>query len=254
MHLPNNLDTIWQNPPNKAILEYNQVHIWRANLDLPSGEINRLFGFLSPDEIARANKFHFAQHKRRFIAARGILRYLLGNYLQISANNLKFEYSDRGKPRLARYMGNSSLQFNISHSQEYALYGFVQDHAIGVDLEYLREMKDMAKIAERFFSPEESKFIASLHSEKQQRLFFKLWTAKEAFLKATGTGLAGSLDSVDIFFDQAECPSLLGIKGNSTAVDNWSMYSCIPARNYVAAMAIKAPRNKLQIDYWNHSF
>lgn len=245
------LDTIWQHPLHHPILEDNQVHAWRANLDLPTAEINQLASLLSPDEIDRANKFRFPQHRRRFIAARGILRELLGNYLQISPDNLEFEYGDRGKPRLAVSMGDSSLQFNISHSQEYALYGFTNDHPIGVDLEYLREMEDVAKIAERFFSPQESKLIASLHSEQQQRVFFKLWTTKEAFLKAIGTGLAGSLASLDISLDQWEHPILLSIQGNAAAVANWSMYSCIPAPNYVAAVAIETPITKLQIDYWH---
>ncbi len=246
-----NLETNWQDPLQPPILANNQVHVWRANLDLPTAEINQLATLLSTDEIARANKFRFPEHKRRFIATRGILRQLLGNYLQISAKILKFEYSDRGKPRLAASISDSSLEFNVSHSQEYALYGFTHHNQIGVDLEYLRDMKDAAKIAERFFSPRESQLIASLNSEQQQRIFFKLWTAKEAYLKAIGTGLTGSLDGVDISLDQAGYPSLLAINGNITAAASWSMHHCIPAINYVASVAIKTNIIKQQINFWN---
>ncbi len=246
-----NLETNWQDPLQPPILANNQVHVWRANLDLPTAEINQLATLLSTDEIARANKFRFPEHKRRFIATRGILRQLLGNYLQISAKILKFEYSDRGKPRLAASISDSSLEFNVSHSQEYALYGFTHHNQIGVDLEYLRDMKDAAKIAERFFSPRESQLIASLNSEQQQRIFFKLWTAKEAYLKAIGTGLTGSLDGVDISLDQAGYPSLLAINGNVAAAASWSMHHCIPAINYVASVAIKTNIIKQQINFWN---
>ncbi|MEN9568287.1 MAG: hypothetical protein RLZZ69_3483, partial [Cyanobacteriota bacterium] len=70
---------IWQLPQNKPILAAGAVHIWRANLGLSTPEIENLTTLLSTDEIARANKFRFVQHKNRFIAARGILRQLLGN-------------------------------------------------------------------------------------------------------------------------------------------------------------------------------
>ncbi|MGL6345273.1 MAG: 4'-phosphopantetheinyl transferase family protein, partial [Waterburya sp.] len=149
----NHQDTIWQHPPQQPRLDHNQVHVWRANLDLPTTAIEELAAILSHDEIARANRFRFTKDRNRFIAARSILRQLLGKYLQITPDKLEFEYSDRGKPRLSASMPNSFLQFNVSHSHEYALYGFIYDQAIGVDIEYLREMSDAVKIAERFFSP-----------------------------------------------------------------------------------------------------
>lgn len=250
----NNQDITWQQLTQHPVLNNSQVHVWRANLDLPTNIIEQLTSYLSVDEIARANKFRFEQHQRRFIAARGVLRQILGNYLQISPEKLQFEYSDRGKPRLSGSMGNSSLQFNVSHSHEYALYGFTYERAIGVDLEYARKMPDAVKIAERFFSPSEFKLITSVTTEQQSETFFKLWTAKEAYLKAVGTGLADSLSTVEIFLDQTRCPQLLAIKGNKTAIGNWSMYSCSLGTDYIAAMAVATPINLLQINFyhWHH--
>ena len=243
--------TIWQHPPQQPILSNNQVHVWRANLELSTTAIEQLATCLSSDEISRANKFRFPIHKRRFIVARGILRQLLGNYLQLSPERIEFEYGDRGKPRLATSVAESSLQFNISHSEEYALYGFTHHHLIGVDLEYLREMKDAVKLAERFFSPREFKFLASLTEKQQRKVFFQLWTAKEAYLKAIGTGLTNSLASIDISFDQAGNPNLLSIEGDLGATANWFMYPCVPETNYVATVAIKTQTNGQQIDFWN---
>jgi 4'-phosphopantetheinyl transferase len=80
---------------------------------------------------------------------------LLGNYLQMSPNKIEFEYNGRGKPRLAASMSNSSLQFNVSHSQEYALYVFTNHHLIGVDVEYLREMGNITELAQRFITHRE---------------------------------------------------------------------------------------------------
>ena len=241
---------VWKNPPYHPPLNCDRVHLWRANLNLPSAVVEQLASFLSKDEVARANKFRFPQHQRRFTVARGILRHLLANYLQISPVAVQFEYGDRGKPSLAIPFSDSSLQFNISHSQEYALYGFTYNYPLGVDLEYLRSMEDVAKIAQRFFSTQEYQLIASLSGQQQQKAFFQLWTAKEAYLKATGIGLTGSLADVNICLDQTD-PCLQAIQGNKQATANWSMYSYLPVVNYVAAIAIKTKTNQQQIDCWN---
>jgi 4'-phosphopantetheinyl transferase len=246
----NNQDQIWQHPVQQPKLDHYQVHVWLANLDLPTAVIEQLATILSTDEIARANKFKFKKDRNSYITARSILRQLLANYLQINPDQLKFEYSDRGKPRLSASMPNNSLQFNVSHSQEYALYGFIYDHAIGVDIEYLRSMPDAVKIAERFFSPREFQLIAS-YTEEQHQVFFKFWTAKEAYLKAIGTGLAGSIADVEISLDHNEYPKLLAIQGNQTATASWSMYSCIPEIDYLATIAVATPITPQQIHFWH---
>lgn len=244
---------MWKIPENQLSLTNNQVHVWRAKLDLSAHEIARLETLLSEDEKSRANRFRFPQHKRRFIAARAILREILANYLQINSDALRFEYSDRGKPRLAKSMEASSWQFNVSHSQELALYGFTCHKRIGVDVEYLRSMDDAAKIAERFFSAQESQLIANLSGEQQKQVFFQLWTAKEAYLKAIGEGLAGSLAGVDIDIDldQAKSLALLSIKEDVQAAASWLMYPCVPETNYIATVAIESKTEKQQIDFWN---
>ena len=244
---------MWKIPQSQLVLTNNQVHVWRANLDLSANEIARLETILSEDEQFRANRFRFPQHKRRFIAARAILREILANYLQIKSDALKFEYSDRGKPRLAKSMEASNWQFNVSHSEELALYGFTYHNRIGVDIEYLRSMNDMAKIAERFFSDRESQLIANLSDEQQKQAFFQLWTAKEAYLKAIGEGLAGSLAGVDIniSLEPAKSLALLSIEGNVEAAASWLMYSCVPETDYIATVAIENKTEQQQIDFWS---
>lgn len=243
-------EVIWQLPLNKLILEEGKVHIWRANLNLSSIEIKRLRKLLSSDEIDRADRFRFPLHRTRFIAARGILRQLLGSYLEVSPNSLTFEYGDRGKPLLAMPTSNNLINFNLSHSQEYAIYGFTYHQPIGVDLEYVKEMPDALQIAQRFFSENEYQLIRNTVEQKQNQVFFRLWTAKEAYLKAIGTGLAGSLTSVDIGLNQAH-PCLLSIKGERTSVTEWSLYSCIPQQDYIAAIALRTIIPFEQISFWH---
>ena len=246
--------TIWQSSLRQTALDKHQVHIWRANLDLPEIEVVRLKTFLSIDELHRASKFRFTEHRRRFVVARGILRELLGSYLDTSPKNVQFNYGDRGKPELLESNTPYPLHFNISHSQEYALFGFSTSNLIGVDIEHLREMPDAVKIAQRFFSHREFDLINNLGIKEQSSVFFKFWTAKEAYLKAIGTGLSGSLASIEIDLAKDSGNTLLfAINGNTRDKNNWSICSFVPAINYVGAMAIEAQITKEQIDFlsWN---
>ena len=92
---------VWQNPSPDLVLLSDKIHVWRANLDLAPQQIEELETVLSEDEKLRANRFRFAKHKRRFIAARGILRQLLAGYLQSSPGKINFTYNPQGKPELA---------------------------------------------------------------------------------------------------------------------------------------------------------
>ena len=238
---------MWQIPEGNLSIQTDIVHVWRANLDLPLNEIAKLETILSDDEKLRANRFRFPQHRRRFIAARGILRQLLASYLDVASHCLKFEYSSRGKPRLM----DNILEFNISHSQELALYGITCYPKIGIDLEYLREIDDLQKIAQRFFSPKESEFITCLRDNEQRQAFFQLWTAKEAYLKATGEGLTGSLDGVEISITAEPSVTLTSIKGDIQAAANWLMSSFVPATDYIATVAIETTNRSQQIEFWS---
>lgn len=242
--------TNWQHPSEKPILPGDRVHLWRAQLDLSACQIDSLATLLSTDETARANRFHFDTHRQRFIVARGILRLLLGHYLQIAPHDIEFQYSDRGKPFLAGSK-QDCLQFNLSHSQAYALYGFTYNHPIGVDLEYIKNALDAVKIAQRFFSESESKLTEEAAEEDRPMKFCQLWTAKEAYLKAVGTGLSGSLSSVEISLERDREPKLLAIEQDPSAAANWSLYSCFPTPDFLAAVAIAAPIARHQIDYWH---
>jgi 4'-phosphopantetheinyl transferase len=243
--------TTWQHPQGFPPLKNSQVHLWRANLALSASEIEELSVSLSPDEVIRASRFRFVQHQYRFIAARGILRQLLGNYLKVSPRSLIFTYSDRGKPQLAA--ADVALQFNISHSETYALFGFTLNHLIGVDLEYQKPMTEAVKIAQRFFSPREFKILEATPQKEQARLFFRFWTAKESYLKAIGTGLSGSLAEVEVIMDESQSRYSLTLPEAHSGNTPWSLYPCSPETNYLGAIAINDHIQPQQISYWHWS-
>jgi 4'-phosphopantetheinyl transferase len=236
---------LWQTPPPKLTLTSQEIHLWRTNLDLPLAQVEELDNTLSEDEKSRAERFYFEQHRQRFIVARGMLRKILSYYLVIEPSQLEFAYSPRGKPYLAY---PEALQFNLSHSQELALYGLTRDRLIGVDLEYLRTVTDVQQIAQRFFSSQEAAIISSLTDGDKEIAFLRGWTAKEAYLKATGDGLAGSLAEIEVSLTPGEPLRLLRIGTDDQTASQWTLYHLIPAPNYLATMAVEG--NKLPVHYW----
>ena len=241
----------WQQPPDNLAISTQEVHVWHANLDLPDEQIADLTHTLSPDEIDRASRFRFPQHKNRFITARGQLRQILGRYLQIAPQEVTFEYSDRGKP----FLPQQQLQFNISHTEDTALYAFTTQQVIGIDLEYLGKETEYKQIAQRFFTPNEAKLICNATQPDCKRLFFRLWTAKEAYLKAIGAGLVGGLDSLEV---EVNCSApkikIVQFDDPTVAVDDWTCHNLEMPSQFIATLVVKSDRQPLSIQQFCLSY
>ena len=241
---------MWNSPPKQPKLSDRDIHIWRANLNLPPEQIETLAATLSADESDRANRFHFDKDRKHFIAARGILRSLLATYLNLHPSQIEFAYGDRGKPSLSTATPGN-LSFNLSHSNGLALYVLTSTFPLGIDIEYLRPLSDALQLAKRFFSYREYEAIARLSPPEQQRAFFKAWTAKEAYLKAKGSGLSGGLEKVEISLASGETLNLLSIDGDDRLANNWTLYSIELHPDYLAALAIE--NNNWNLIYWDAS-
>ncbi len=232
-------------PPGKKLeLSPNNVHIWSTNLKLLPSQIEKLSTILSSDEIDRAQKFHFEKDKNRFIIARGTLRKILSRYLKIEPKKLQFTYSERGKP----YLANTSILFNLSHSQDLALYAITKVNLIGIDVEHIRPIKEAKNLAKRFFSAQEYNLLSQLPPQQQQETFFKLWTCKEAYLKATGDGLAGSLEKVEISLNPEKPIQFFSINRDIKEASRWYLDQFIPEPNYIAAVAVAGKNQNLS--FW----
>ncbi|MDZ8259996.1 4'-phosphopantetheinyl transferase HetI [Nostoc sp. ChiQUE01b] len=221
---------LWLPAPTDLTLLQDEIHVWRIDLDQPELHLQNLAATLSSDETARAERFYFQEHRQRFIAGRGILRTILGRYLDVQPRQVEFNYQRRGKPVLADKFTDSGLAFNLSHSQGLGLCAVNCTSEIGVDLEYIRPMSDLEALAKRFFLTREYEMLRSLSPNQQQEVFFRYWTCKEAYLKATGDGLS-QLEQVEVSLTPTE-PAKLQI------TENWSLFELVPTNNYVAAVAV----------------
>jgi 4'-phosphopantetheinyl transferase len=204
-----------------------QIHIWHVSLERPASALPPLLLLLSPDEQQRADRFRFEKDRTKFIITRGLLRTVLSRYLAIAPAQIEFSYTPKGKPLLS-----APISFNVSHSHQMALFAIASYPRIGIDLEHLRPI-DAVPLAQRFFSPQEAAILSALTGAEQQRAFFRGWTQKEAYLKATGDGLVG-LESVEVALDQPM--KILKINGGSQAAADWFV-SEIEVPDYVAAIA-----------------
>jgi len=241
---------MWVNSPDNLILSEDEAHIWRADLDLNECFQSSFLKLLSSDEKNRAKKFRFAKDSQNFIAARGILRVLIGKYLEINPAEISFQYSEFGKPSIAN---NNSLQFNISHSQNIALFAFTKKFNIGVDVEFVNPKIEVQDIATRFFSTNEIKNLLAL-PEKQQTLgFFYCWTRKEAFIKAVGEGLSFPLDKFEVSLEPNKPAKLLAINRQPKDAAKWSIYSLSPEPNFVGSLVIEGLVEKVKCWSWQKS-
>jgi 4'-phosphopantetheinyl transferase len=164
----------------------SQVDVYTASLD-PDGSSPDLWGALSPDEQARADRYATPRLRRRFIVARGILRRLLAGYLSIEARDIVFGYGDKGKPFLP---GAAALAFNLSHAEDLAIYAIASDREVGIDIESTERDVDIDGMARTAFSPSECEALAALAPDARRAAFFRVWTRKEAYIKARGNGFS----------------------------------------------------------------
>lgn len=213
--------------------------MWAIPLEIDEERQATLTELLAEDERRRAGRFLADEHRRRFIACRGRVRVILGRYLQCQAEQLRFSYSGLGKPALAEPQ-TSSLAFNVSHSGELALLAVGADgEALGADVERRRDVRNMQGLAQRFFSSRESSGLFQLSDEPQREAFFRIWTRKEAILKATGKGLTFPLDRLTVSFGDDEPPRLLALGDDPEEANRWTLQHLTPAPDYIAAVATR---------------
>lgn len=240
----------WESPPQKPILPNNEVHVWRAQLNQPAQRVQQLQQILSNDECLRTERFHFDRDRKRFIVSQGMLRMIIGYYIDKEPSRLQFHSGQRGKPYLEHSFDNKTLQFNLTHSNEIVLYAFTCSREIGIDVEYIRDMPDAGQIALTTFSSLENKMLQSLPEYQRQEAFFNCWVRKEAYIKAIGNGLYHPLDRFDVSLAPGEPARLLSVEGNAEQASCWFMKSLTPEDGYVAALAVKG--SDFCPSYWKY--
>lgn len=197
MHVTKWQGAIWGQETTHFTCFQGEIHIWRRSLKITPSQQAKDFAILNEDEKKRAQRYFFDKHRRRFIAARAGLRCILSRYLNLAPVQIHFNYAKFGKPELSKLHNPDNIRFNVSHSGDLALYALLRDDEVGIDIEKINR-HSIEGIAERFFAKTECEAWVRLPSEQKKEAFYRIWTQKEAFIKAVGEGLSYPLDKFSV--------------------------------------------------------
>lgn len=215
------------------------VEIVVATLAATPAVTRELAALLSAAEQERAERFAVESERRRYFVARGLLRLLLAERLQIAPEAVEIATLVHGKPVLAAPLVESGLCFNLSHSDECVAYAFTQRRSVGIDIERVRALEDADDIAERMFSSREKEAYSKLGRDERPAGFFHCWTRKEAFIKATGEGLSRPLDSFDVSLSPGQEAELLRVGDVPGHSCGWKLRSFAPGGDLVGAIVVR---------------
>jgi 4'-phosphopantetheinyl transferase len=226
-------------------LPEDEVQLWRIDLEAIRGVEARWQEVLSSDESTRASRFRSPADRQRFVATRALLRKILGGYLATDPKALSFSYSKKEKPSLGAAHAGSDVMFNLSHSGGIALLAFTRRREIGVDVEQVRRDFDLEAIARRFFSAQEQTQLAAVPAEERADAFFRCWTRKEAYIKATGDGLSLPLSQFDVSLGAGETNALLATRPDDSETGRWRLQEVPGGPGYIGAVCVHGQDWKL---------
>jgi 4'-phosphopantetheinyl transferase len=235
----------WREVTPPLHLSDDEAHVWAVAIDEHGTTAGQQLVFLSHEERMRAKQFQLEAPRRRFIVSRAALRRLLGAYLDMPAADISLAYSPRGKPQLGGTVTAWPWQFNVAHTHDLALVALTRGCDIGVDVERRRAVSHLESIVRRYFHPAEISEILAAPANSRHEAFLRCWTAKEAVIKATDTGLSDSL--AEFYVPVAGSGGAwvdMSILANGTPQRCWLEGLC-PSEESIAAVAFVGQRRRV---------
>jgi 4'-phosphopantetheinyl transferase len=178
----------------KAITDL-PVHLYRIDLSFHSEALSGVGSCLSPQEMSKMTRFHDFRDRVRFGVTRFFLRSLISKHACVANQHISLTTNQFGKPQLTASLPNI-VDFNVSHSGAHSLIVLSESFEVGVDIEYVDDRFDWDPLMQESFDQSERLYIESLPEDERQVGFFQIWTAKEAGLKALGTGFLMGTDAL----------------------------------------------------------
>jgi 4'-phosphopantetheinyl transferase len=230
------MDLAWTISPRKLLLDRNEVHVWKFNLDDGPDTTTVLLKLLSEKERGQALRFHHMRDRSGYVVSHGMMRMLLGGYLGVQPEAINFAVTADGKPYLPPLPGKAPIRFNLSHSGKLAVIGIASGLEIGIDIEFMDMDFPIADAARQVLTDTEFDAVASLPDQLRIPEFYRYWTMKEAYLKGVGTGIAREMNSFEVSGGKpaygcgaADLPKNGG---------DWMLFELPPIPGYAGALAV----------------
>lgn len=229
---PRNEPTPWQDPPASPSLNTGELHLWRFSTAAHSPALAAL---LTDSEREQAASLKLEKVRLQYSASRACLRHILSLYTGLPPADLTFTTNACGKPALADAPGPA---FNLTHSGGLGLIAVFAGTTVGVDIEHSRRKDKLAGIAARVFSQSELATWQALTPAAQPGAFYRLWTIKEAVLKAAGCGFSVSPAEMDTGACITPPPGLERLTVSLPGHGSWEVTAFSAADGYPAAVAV----------------
>jgi 4'-phosphopantetheinyl transferase len=232
----------------------DEVQVWRVRVDLDGRDpvvAAAIAAVVTPDDRERAARFRFEADRQRYLHGRLLVRTFLGHHAGLPPRTVAFVNGAFGKPELQLPESPARagvLRFNLSHSGDWVLFALARDREIGVDVEQHRTMSDAMDLARRFFSPPEVAALDVLDPSLRHDAFFRVWSRKEAIIKASGHGLSAGLDRFAVSADPPDGADAsegsrrggqVGFRGldGDPVWERWMIHALEMPSGYAAAVA-----------------
>ena len=235
-------------------LSDDEAHVWLASPDEPHepATLEQSLALLGSQERERYRRLRREQSRREFLVTHALARTALSRYAPVSPESWSFSFGEHGRPEVSGPSHGHALRFNLSHSRGLVACAVVRKLDIGVDVESAARRLRHRDLAERFFGKAEVEALRALEPEERRRRFLELWTLKEAYLKARGSGISIPLRSFQLQVSDSEAPRIRfdpAVVCDDAA--SWQFALHHPSRSHTLALAIRRPdRRKMAIRFF----
>jgi 4'-phosphopantetheinyl transferase len=228
----------------KMPIANDEIHVWVVDMRASEPQCAMLRGLLDAREMERALRIPNLEKRRAFEVAHGVLRWLLGRYVGRDPAAIEFAGEREGKPKLASAEG---IEFNMTHSAQWAAFAFSSNCAVGVDLEQVRAVPELPTIMRRVLCADEAAELMLLSECDRERGFFCCWTRKEAYAKAIGMGLQAGFDQFRVAAHPDRPARVIHIGFNAAKAVAWSIDDLRMPPGYAGALAYPGTKRRLAI-------
>jgi 4'-phosphopantetheinyl transferase len=220
-----------------------QIHLWQYPIGDPpdAGHLARAMTLLSTAEKTRCAALHTEKHRAEYALSHAMVRVALSEYAPARPEEWQFLVGEKGKPEIAKPALDIPLWFNLSHTDGFAVCAAGRVRQLGVDVESMSRKTSYQELAKRFFAPSEYEYLRTLPPSSQREAFFRIWTLKEAYIKADGRGLAIPLDSFRFRFSAGN-PTDVTLESNAESSPRaWSFFEFQPSPDYRVSIGAMNP-------------